>query len=207
MVQLDINTILIDSIKIFAILNPISIIPIFLALSQERSELEKQKIVIGAVGVATLIAIVVILVGRYVLEFVGISIQAFEFAGGILLLLSAIDMFSGLARGKKPDPEAENMGIFEIATVPLATPLLLGPGTITLLLTLTYDTGDIPGILTAMIIAMILSAIALGLGLYVKRIIHDSGIKLLARIMSLIVASVAIELMHTSLLFWGIAKH
>ena len=206
MVQLDINAIIIYSIKIFAILNPISIIPIFLALSQERSELEKQKIVIGAVGIATLIAIVVIFIGRYILEFVGISIQAFEFAGGILLLLSAIDMFSGLARGKKPDPEAENMGIFEIATVPLATPLLLGPGTITLLLTLTYETGDIPGIFIAMIIAMILSAIALGLGLYVKRIIHDSGIKLLARIMSLIVASVAIELMHASLVSWGIAK-
>ena len=54
--------------------------------------------------------------------------------------------------------------------------------------------------------AMVFSAIILALGVYVKRIIHDSGIKLLARIMALLVASVAIELMHASLLAWGIAK-
>ena len=135
-----VTSILINSIKIFAILNPISILPIFLALSQERSELEKQKIVGGAVTIAFIISIVVILIGQYILTFIGISINSFRFAGGILLLLSAIDMFSGLARGKKPDPESEDMGILEIATVPLATPLLLGPGTITLLLTLTYQT-------------------------------------------------------------------
>lgn len=202
---MSITTILIDSIKIFAILNPISILPIFLALSQDRSEMDKQKIVAGAVGIAFLISVVVIFIGQYVLTFVGISIDSFRFAGGILLLLSAIDMFSGLARGKKPDPEAENMGLLEIATVPLATPLLLGPGTITLLLTMTYQS-PILDILISTSIAMILSAIILALGVYVKRIIHESGIKLLARIMALLVASVAIELMHASLVVWGIAK-
>lgn len=200
-----VTSILINSIKIFAILNPISILPIFLALSQERSELEKQKIVGGAVTIAFIISIVVILIGQYILTFIGISINSFRFAGGILLLLSAIDMFSGLARGKKPDPESEDMGILEIATVPLATPLLLGPGTITLLLTLTYQT-PILDLLISTSIAMVISAIILALGVYVKRIIHDSGIKLLARIMALLVASVAIELMHASLLAWGIAK-
>lgn len=199
------STILINSIKIFAILNPISILPVFLALSQDRSEKDKQKIVGGAVTIALAISVVVIFIGRYILDFVGISIQSFEFAGGILLLLSAIDMFSGVARGKKPDPESEDMGILEIATVPLATPLLLGPGTITLLLTLTYN-GDIISVLISTSIAMILSAIILALGIYVKRVIHDSGIKLLARLMALLVASVAIELMHASLLAWGIAK-
>lgn len=199
------TTILIDSVKIFAILNPISILPIFLALSQDRSEMDKQKIVAGAVSIAFVISVVVIFIGQYVLTFIGISIDSFRFAGGILLLLSAIDMFSGLSRGKKPDPEAEDMGIMEIATVPLATPLLLGPGTITLLLTLTYQSPT-PDILISTSIAMILSAIILGLGIYIKRIIHDGGIKLLARIMALLVASVAVELMHASLVVWGIAK-
>ena len=104
------NTIIIDSIKIFAILNPISIIPIFLSLSQDRSESDKQKIVAGATGVAFIIAIIIIFIGQYILKFVGISIESFTFAGGILLLLSAIDMFSGIARGKKLDPENQDMG-------------------------------------------------------------------------------------------------
>ncbi len=202
---LTVNTIIIDSIKIFAILNPISIIPIFLSLSQDRSESDKQKIVAGATSVAFIIAIVIIFIGQYILEFVGISIDSFRFAGGILLLLSAIDMFSGLARGKKPDPEAEDMGLLDLATVPLATPLLLGPGTITLLLTLTYQV-PLLDILISTSIAMILSGLILSLSVYIKRIIKDSGIKLLARIMALIVASVAIELMHASLLTWGIAS-
>ena len=204
MMTLTVQTILIDSIKIFAILNPISIIPVFLALSQKRTEKEKQTIVVSAVGVAFGIAVAIIFIGNYVLSFVGITIDSFRMAGGILLLLSAIDMFSGLARGKKPDPEAEDMGLLDIATVPLATPLLLGPGTITLLLTLTYQI-PIIDILISTSIAMILSALFLLSGVYIKRIIHDSGIKLLARIMALIVASVAIELIHTTLVAWGIA--
>ena len=199
-----VNTIIIDSIKIFAILNPISIIPIFLSLSQDRSESDKQKIVAGATGVAFIIALVIIFIGQYILKFVGITIESFTFAGGILLLLSAIDMFSGIARGKKLDPETENMGLLDLATVPLATPLLLGPGTIALLLTLTYQI-PILDILISTSIALILSGILLALGVYIKRIIKDSGIKLLARLMSLIVASVAIELMHASLVTWGIA--
>ena len=199
------STILINAVNIFGFLNPISILPIFFSLRRGRSELVKQNIVGGAVTIAFAISIIVIFIGRYILDFVGITIESFEFAGGILLLLSAIDMFSGIARGKKPDPEAENMGILEIATVPLATPLLHGPGTITLLLTLTYN-GDIISVLISTSIAMVLSAIILALGIYVKRIIHDSGIKLLARLMALLVASVAIELMHASLLAWGIAK-
>ena len=200
-----VNTIIIDSIKIFAILNPISIIPIFLSLSQDHSESDKQKIVASATTVAFIIAVVIIFVGQYILKFVGISIESFTFAGGILLLLSAIDMFSGIARGKKLDPETKDMGLLDIATVPLATPLLLGPGTISLLLTLTYHV-PIMNVLISTSIAMILSAIFLSLGVYIRRVIKDSGIKLLARLMSLIVASVAIELMHASLLSWGIAK-
>ena len=200
-----VNTIIIDSIKIFAILNPISIIPIFLSLSQDHSESDKQKIVASATTVAFIIAVVIIFVGQYILKFVGISIESFTFAGGILLLLSAIDMFSGIARGKKLDPETKYMGLLDIATVPLATPLLLGPGTIALLLTLTYHV-PIMNVLISTSIAMILSAIFLSLGVYIRRVIKDSGIKLLARLMSLIVASVAIELMHASLLSWGIAK-
>ena len=202
---MSLNTILIDTVKIFAILNPISILPVFLSLSQSRTESEKQKIVLGAIGVAFVIAMVVIFIGQYILDFVGISIDSFRLAGGILLLLSAIDMFSGLARGKKPDPEAEDMGILDIATVPLATPLLLGPGTITLLLTITYTT-PVGDVLTSLTIAMILSGIILSLGVFIKRLIKDSGIKLLARIMSLIVASVAIELIHTTLVVWGVAS-
>ena len=203
---MSLNTILIDTVKIFAILNPISILPVFLSLSQSRTEAEKQKIVLGAVGVAFAISIVVIFIGQYILEFVGITIDSFRLAGGILLLLSAIDMFSGLARGKKPDPEeSDGLGLLDIATVPLATPLLLGPGTITLLLTLSYNVfiGDL---LVSLTLAMIMSGIILSLGVFIKRLIGDSGIKLLARLMALIVASVAIELIHTTLLSWGMVS-
>lgn len=199
------NDIIIDAIKIFAVLNPISILPIFLTLSQTRTEVEKQKIVISAVTVAFAISIIVIFIGKYILEFVGITLDSFRFAGGILLLLSAIDMFSGIARGKKPDPESEGMGLLEIATVPLATPLLLGPGTITLLLTISYNV-TIFDVLISTSLAMIISGVILSLGVFIKRIIHDSGIKLLSRLMALLVASVAIELMHTTLLAWGVAK-
>ena len=202
-----INEILINAKKIFAVLNPISVIPIFLALSQNRTEQEKMKIIIGAITIALIISIIVIFIGSYILEFVGISLASFRVAGGILLLLSAIDMFSGLARGKKPnpDPDFADESAMDIATVPLATPLLLGPGTITLLITVSYEY-FIFDILIATILALLISGFFLITSIYIKRFLKDGGIKLLSRLMALIVASVAIELIHSSLLVWGIAK-
>lgn len=130
-------------------------------------------------------------------------------AGGIFLLLSAIDMFSGIARGKSITDNynsEEKEDILDIATFPLATPLLLGPGTITLLLTFAHESDQV-GILSSAFLALIASGFILLLGIYLKNLLRDSGVKLLSRLMALIVASVAIEFIHATLLIWGIASN
>lgn len=204
------NDIIVSSIQIFAVLNPISIIPVFLAYTHKQTGLERQKIVAGAIGIVAVLSVLVVFTGQLILDGVGITVDSFRLAGGILLLITAIDMFGGMARGKRieDDESGEDSKIkeslLEMAAVPLATPLLLGPGSITLMITFSYQMSSLD-LLIGVFLALGISGVILALGNGLKRIIGDSGIKLLSRLMSLIVASVAIEFIHTTLVAWGIA--
>ena len=201
------------TLQLIAILNPISVIPTYLALTEQMSNKERHTIIVKAVIIIILIGSGVLLIGRTFLNSLGVTLDAFRFAGGALLLLSAIDMFSGMPRSKRlgdPLKEANTPAkrgeeLTELAAVPLATPLLPGPGTITLILTLALQ-NNILVVWIAIIGAVLVSGIILLISIPLTNILHESGIKVLGRLMSLVVAAVAIEFIHIALLNWGIAK-
>ncbi|HKZ40471.1 MAG TPA: MarC family protein [Candidatus Hodarchaeales archaeon] len=197
--------------QIFAILNPMSVIPTYLVLTEGLSVSERRSIVLKAIIVILFIATLVLLAGNAFLNLLGVSINAFRFAGGMLLLISALDMFSGISRGKRlDDPLAHSMSssrrnaeLTELAAVPLATPLLLGPGTITLILTLSLEEPPVE-VFLAIVMATIVSGVILAVSTFLHTIIHESGIKVLGRLMALVVSAIAIEFMHSSLAAWGL---
>jgi multiple antibiotic resistance protein len=110
-------------------MNPISTIPTFLIYTGKLKEDERRKIT----STTTLIVIVLLLTftlfGPLILAALDVSVTNFRFGGGILLLILAIDMLGGMSRSKTID-------IKQVAVVPLATPLLVGPGTMTTLIVL-----------------------------------------------------------------------
>lgn len=119
----------VSATQIFAILNPISVIPIFLSLTEGRGEAELRRVI--KVTSITIFAMMVLfsVAGDLILGTLGITVRGLKLGGGAILLVLAVDMLQGMPRTKSVEEE-------ELAVVPLATPLLMGPGTMTTILLL-----------------------------------------------------------------------
>ncbi len=125
-----------DYLKIFigilAILNPLGALPMYLSLTQHHSVQDKKYVAMTAAKGATVILLVTLFFGEMILSFFGISVNSFRVGGGILILLMAISMLHAQTSGAK-NTEAERLEATKresIAIVPLAMPMLAGPGAI-----------------------------------------------------------------------------
>ncbi len=130
----------------FTIIDPVGMIPLVLAVTAGASPRTRSAIVDRAVLVAAIIILVMGLVGRPLLEYLGITLPAFTIAGGALLFLIAIDMLFARRPGTKQTDaeEREAAQIENPAVFPLAVPMIAGPGTIAtvlLLINLTHYDG------------------------------------------------------------------
>ncbi|MBA3036633.1 MAG: NAAT family transporter, partial [Desulfobacterium sp.] len=119
-------------IGLIAILNPVGAIPIFISLTSELDLSERSAVSKVVVYAVLIILLLSLFVGELVLNFFGITISSFRVAGGLLILLMAISMMHAKTSGAKHTAEEaeESEKKDSIAVVPLATPLLAGPGAI-----------------------------------------------------------------------------
>ena len=117
-------------ISLFAIIDPVGIIPIIIAFTAGMSAQKRERV--GRVASLSVFGILLaaLLLGEATLSFFGISIHSFRTAGGILLLLMAINMLIGHKQVPAPEDNADTESTQSIAIVPLSTPLLAGPGAI-----------------------------------------------------------------------------
>lgn len=176
-------------VTLFVIMDPISTAPIFVALTADRPSHVRREAALQAVVVAGLLVVGFGLFGRLLLAYLHVSVQSLSIAGGLLLLLVALQMLSGVEFSK---PQTYN-----VALVPLATPLLAGPGAIAAVMVLTgrYDTG--PGRAGVFLgILAVLFAVGIGLLLanFLTRLLRPSIIQLVTRILGLLLAAIAVQL-------------
>ncbi|MCS7128804.1 MAG: MarC family protein [Sulfolobales archaeon] len=184
--------------KIFAILNPFSAIPIFINLTENASSEERKRVIKKAFLAMVIMVMVFTLIGIWVLEFLGISIASLRIAGGAVLFVLAMDMLGDMPRTKRLEET-------EIAVIPIATPLLVGPGTLTTIIVLTAENPSLQGytlILLASLAAVATAAIILRYSLLLAKVLSKSFIKALARFMSLIIAATAVELIRMGVNEW-----
>lgn len=186
------------SIQLFAIINPLSALPTFLAYTSELPLSERRKLVNTIVVVVVTLIFSFTLFGQLILSLLRITIESFKLAGGVLLMVLAIDMLGGTVRTKTIDTE-------QVAIVPLATPLLVGPGTMTTLIILT-NTQSLINVLLGGLIAALLVYLVLRYSNNIAVIIGKNGILLGSRLMSVILAAVASNMIYEALKAWGIAK-
>ncbi len=191
-----------DYIKIFvsllAIVNPFGAIPIFISLIGEVAKGERNRIINTVALSVSLILLVSLLFGELLLDFFGISIHSFKVGGGILLLLIAISMLNAKVSSiVQTSAEADESRDKEsIAVVPLAIPLLAGPGAIS---TVIIDAHKATGIGHYGMIAGEIGLLGLILWLVLRlsplisQRISATGINVFTRIMGLILAAIAIE--------------
>jgi len=191
-------------ISLFAIVNPIGAIPIYISLTDEYRAEDRARIVRITPVAVVAILLVTLISGEFILRFFGISVDSFRVGGGILLLLMSISMLQArTSRTAHTSDEAEETADREtIAVVPLAIPLLSGPGAISTVIVYAYKAKGISAyLITSAGILLIGLAIYLSLlaAPYIAKKLGRTGINIITRIMGLILAAIAVEFITTGL--------
>lgn len=193
---------------LYALANPIGVIPIFLELIERVSRDSHLRVVIVASVSVTAFLIVSILLGTATLEFFNVGIDDFRIAGGLLALFIAFEMFQahygGIMRTGAEKKEAETE-VQSIAITPLAFPLLVGPAELGVMITLTNDSPEISSkifLIGSSVLVGILIAATLAAAASISRMIGTTGINVATRVMALIVASIGVNFIMT-----GIKSH
>lgn len=182
------------------------IVPLFLGILGNRSMNEKKKIALYGIVAFVVTMIVFTFFGGIILNMFGITIHAFRIAGGLLLLLMALEMM----RSAPPDADSDDVvdssaSAIAVGLVPLAIPILAGPGAISTIIIIAseHDSFSHRLLVTAAILAVaVVVYFALRLALSSERLFTPTTAVIFNRIMGLIIAAIAIEFMLD-----GIAGH
>lgn len=191
-------------IGLLAIINPVGAIPIFVTLTGDATPRQRRRLAqIVAISVA-LILFTALFLGESLLAFFGITIDAFRVAGGILVLLMAIAMLHAQQSDvRQTDEEAdESTGRDSVAVVPLAMPLLAGPGAISAVILYAHHGNGIGHYIGIAADILIISVSLWGLLMLVplaSRHITQTGINIFTRVMGLILAAIAVEFLANGL--------
>lgn len=185
-------------ITIFSILNPLEVIPIFLAITANESKTQRKQTI-----KKTTIAVIIILLlsayfGNYLLGFFGININSFRIAGGILLLLMAINMLQAKNPPTKTNMVEQDEAIEkeDVSVVPLAIPLTAGPGTISSVILFSSSMHSFVD-KTALGVIVVLASLTIWPILTLSESIGErlgaTGLNVATRIMGLILAAIAVQ--------------
>lgn len=185
-------------VSIFAIVNPVGVIPTFLALTGSYSRKERLRVIIKATLVGLGILVLFGLAGERIFAVFDITIPAFRIAGGILIFKVAFDMLQG-ERPKSDSNDQEITDALErdsIGVTPLGVPLLTGPGAITtvmILIASTESNGDRLLIYGACVLVFIAAFALLFAGERLFSFMGRSGLQVFTRVMGLILAALAVQ--------------
>lgn len=189
-------------VTLLVIIDPIGNIPTFLVVTRGRDQRARRRLASEAVLVAAAVLAVFALAGSQILDYLGISIPALEVSGGLLLLIVALELLTG--RGGSIGTTEEGISV---AVVPLATPLIAGPGAIAAVLVLAKRATTAPlslALAAALIGSMIILWVVLHYASALVRILKESGIALLSRVFGLLLAAIAVQLAAEGIRGFGI---
>lgn len=182
-------------VTLFVIFDPPGMVPIFLALTGALPSQARNRAAIQAVALASGVILLFALGGQTILEYLHVELPALQGAGGLLLILVALELLTG----KSGDPEAPNTS--NVALVPLGVPLLAGPGAIVatmLFVRRAQSTPDYVAIAAATAATLGVVWAALRFSGVIVRILRASGIEVLTRIAGLLLAAIAVQLIADS---------
>ncbi len=186
--------------SLFIIMDPIGNLPFFLMFTESHSRSDQVRIAAISSVAAAAILIIFVIGGDIILKFFHISIPAFQIAGGFIFFLYALQMLQLLPTGMKTSSqeEEESLSRENVALVPIATPLLAGPGAITAVMVWRQSEHDPVRmwiIISAVILVCFTIFITFYFGSYIRKSLGLSGIRVISRIMGLLLAVLAVQFM------------
>ena len=192
----EIETLINYYLKIFIILTPFFVLSAFLSLTRDFEDSEKKRIAVKVTIAVMISSFMIYLFGKYIFDLFGITLDAFRIGAGTILFLSALSMLSD------KDDTASQSNNRDIAVVPLAMPMTVGPGVIGVLLVMGAEAGSI---VEKFVVggALFLAVVTLGILLYlssaVKRLIGEQGLVILPKITGLFVSAIAAQIIFTGI--------
>jgi MarC family membrane protein len=178
-------------VTLFVIMDPIGTVPLFLSLTGGMAADQVRRAARQAVLVSFLVIVVFAFFGQRILAYLHVSLPALQCAGGLLLLLVALELLTG--RGDEPTRQ----GDANVALVPLGTPLLAGPGAIVATMVFSkrvHDTGDFVAVALAVVAVHLCIWVAMSFSIPILRLLGESGILLVTRIAGLLLSAIAVQL-------------
>lgn len=183
-------------VTLMVILDPPGNAPIFLAVLGDRGAKVGRALAIQAAGISLIIIASFAIFGRFLLSYMEVSLGAMQAAGGLLLLLVSLNLLTG-----KEDNDL-TAGSKNVAMVPLATPLLAGPGAIVAVMIFAEQVKNTEmalGLSAAVVSVHVVVALALMASTFILRIIGKAGVDLIARIAGLVLAGIAVQMLVNAL--------
>ncbi len=187
-------------VTLFVVLDPPGMGPIFVAITRGESRDYRRRMALRGSVVALIILLIFAFTGDLALRSLGISIAAFRIAGGILLLLIAIDMLFARATPLRRTTEAEEEEAEhkrDISVFPLAIPLIAGPGALTSTVLLMGRTGD-SLLMKAVVLAALIAVMAIMLAVLLQGdrinwLLGETGTNVVGRVFGIVLAALAVQ--------------
>lgn len=187
-------------VNFIVIIDPIGVVPFFVGHTAHLDAAGRRATALKSVTIAAAILLVFTVVGQPLLHYLGVSVAAFRIAGGVLLLLLAVDMVlvkeSGIrATTQKEEEEATHRP--DVAVFPLAVPLIAGPGAITSVILLQSQNAaslaDRSVVAGVMIVVLLITGLAFLVATRIKDLLGVTGINVMTRVLGIILAALAVS--------------
>jgi len=184
-------------LTLFVVVDPIGIAPVFIALAGGRPAEERSRIARKAVSVAGIVLLGFALFGSWLFERLGISMDAFRIAGGVLLFRIAVGMVLAAHERETREEQEEARARHDVSVFPLAIPLIAGPGALASVMILVAQAGaDLRRQLVVVAMAalvLLLTWLALRLSALLGRLLHRTGVNVVTRVLGVLLAALAVQ--------------
>jgi multiple antibiotic resistance protein len=203
MLEIFLKSALISLVTLFPIINPIGAIPVFISLTVDDTAAERRRQVIKISLYVIVILIVFFFIGQVLLSFFGISIYVLKIAGGLVVAHTAWEMVTSKEKiSKEEHKEASEKN--DISFIPMAMPILGGPGAIGAVIALSshkFDTEYYTGICGGFILIGIIIMVCLALSTTFFKLLKRTGVNALSRVMGFFILAIAVQMITDGIKF------
>jgi multiple antibiotic resistance protein len=179
-------------ISLFVAVDAIGNIPLFISLTENCSAKQRSEVIRSSVGTATIVAILFMFIGKWVLQFIGVSIPDFQIAGGTLLFFISMRLLLPATNKGfiSPSTYKKDFGVF-----PLGTPLITGPAVLTTTLMMVNNYGWFPT-LVSLLVNMFIVWVTLYKSDFFVRCLGTSGLRALSKIVYILLAAIGVMMIR-----------
>ncbi|QKF68343.1 MarC family membrane protein [Arcobacter venerupis] len=185
-------------LKMFFIMTPFFVLSVFLTVTNDATPKERKALAIKVTISVVVMTLVLLFFGKHIFSVFGITLDAFRIGAGALLFLSAVD----LIKGNKDSGKVGDKDISQLAVVPLAIPVTIGPGTIGILLVMGATFEDTSSLIMGSL-ALVCAVLVIGFMLYsssiIEKIIGKQGLLVISKITGLFLAALSAQIVFTGI--------